>query len=116
MKTYASINKLIVKTLSQILPTALLKYSGKDNLYATFRVSSRKKRLLASGDNYGISCYGFIDVFSKSNPSIENSVLGKIDEALSNAGFTVLNITDAEYVYDKGEYHAEITFRYLYER
>lgn len=114
MRTYVSINRKLKSALSPILPTAHGDYGGKDDAYAVFRVSARTKSVIGSGENQAVVCYGFVDVFTKTNSSVENSVLFKIDKALEENGFMVANITDPEYIYDKHYFHAEVTFRYVY--
>lgn len=114
MRTYVSINRKLKSALSPILPIAHGDYGGKDDAYAVFRVSSRTKSVIGSGENQAVVCYGFIDVFTKTNSSVEDSVLSKIDKALEENGFMVANITDPEYIYDKHYFHAEVTFRYVY--
>lgn len=114
MRTYVSINSKLKKALSPILPTAHGSYGGKEDAYAVFRVSSRTKSLIGSGENQAVVCYGFIDVFTKTNSSVKDSVLSQIDKALEENGFIVANISDPVYLYDKHYFQAEVTFRYVY--
>lgn len=117
LKTYVSINKEIVKALSPIIPISHLNYTGTSKDYATFEVSSRQKALEASGDNFGIDCYGYIDVFTASDPSREqDSLIEKIDSALEERDISVVTIRGTEYVQSMNCYHTEITFRKVVQR
>lgn len=108
VKAYMSINPILDDALSDILPIAHAKYSGAAKTYATFIVYNNNPAAFASGKNHKIEAYGDIDVFSDVDLSGSSSLIDSIDEALNDAGVTVLNIRDT--AYDGVAHHKIIEF------
>lgn len=114
MKTFVSVNRRLVGAIRTIMPIAHLRFSGVDSPenkykdYAIFNIPVRKATMLQSGKNEKVRVYGYIDVFTVDDPSTSTSVLEEIDEALSNAGFNVINIATISHIDELGRYHSEI--------
>lgn len=108
MKTYVSVNKKIVSAIKPIMPIAHLNYKGTSPNYATFNIPVRQAAMLQAGTNEKVRVYGYIDVFTVSDPSVANSVLDQIDDALVSAGFSVINIATVAYIDELEKYHSEI--------
>lgn len=113
MKTYVSINHEITAALSPILPTAHLTYNGRSPEYIIFRVENMRSTQHASGDNQGVICYGFVDIFTVEDPSRRGSLLEEIDYALEEHDFKVASIGPVEYYKYSQKYHTEIAFHCL---
>lgn len=115
MRTYQSINKELVAALRPILPVAHLEYPDGGKEYATFDVTVMQATHHASGDNHAIRCHGYVDVFTEYDPASADSVLGRIDAALNDAGFSVTSIGGTQYIREMRKYHTEVTFQKVVE-
>ena len=109
-KSFVSVNRLLVGAFKNIMPIAHLKYSGTSPDYATFNIPVRQATMLQSGKNEKVRVYGYIDVFTVSDPSTSSSVLADIDQALAEAGFHVMNIGTIAFIDELKKYHSEIEF------
>jgi len=107
-KSFVSVNRLLVGALRNIIPIAHLRYSGTSPDYATFNIPVRQATMLQSGKNEKVRVYGYIDVFTVSDPSTSSSVLADIDTALAEAGFHVMNIGTIAFIDELKKYHSEI--------
>lgn len=116
MSTYISPNARIVKALDGIIEVTHASYSGDADTFAVFKTTSRRKRTFASGFNHSVEALIYLDVFTPNDPSAKESIIGKIDEALSNAGFVVMNIADVERDEWSGRWHTEFSLRWEEEK
>lgn len=110
MKTFISVHKLLTGAVKPIMPIAHLKYPGSSEDYATFNIPVRQPSMLQAGTNERIRVYGYIDVFTVADPSTSTSVLDEMDQALTGAGFSVMNIATVAYLEELKKYHSEIEF------
>lgn len=111
MKTFISINKKLIAAISPIIPIAHLKLPEQPEQsenYALFNIPVRQPSMLQAGTNERIRVYGYIDVFTVADPSTSTSVLDEMDQALTGAGFSVMNIATVAYLEELEKYHSEI--------
>ena len=117
-KKFVPVNHLIVKAFKEAapeIPCSHIRYSGKSKEYALFSFTSRIPKHFYSGDQNMLETYGFIDLFTVSDPSVKGSITEKIEKALEDNGVWVGNITEVGYDEKIGLFHIEFEIR-IYSR
>lgn len=106
-RAYTSPNARIVRALKDILPVAHYRYSGDADNYAVFQVMNRRKSAFISGEHVLIEATVYLDIITDHDPTGENSILKKIDRALTDEGLHVLEINDGSHDLDLNLWHTE---------
>ena len=113
MKSYTPVNNIIVAAMAEVfpdIPCGHLRYTGKSQNYAIFRVSSRIKKGIGSGNNRRVDSYGFIDIYTRYDLTVSGSELEMVDEIFSENGIWVRGINSLDYQEEVNLFHVEIEF------
>lgn len=108
-KAYFSPNARIVRALDGILPVGHYIYTGDSRDFAVFEITNRLKAFYSSGTNRAIEAHVFLDVITEYDPSGANSIIDRIDTALTLEGVEVTSIASRGRDDETLLWHTELT-------